>query len=70
MVRNILFILLLVVALVGCSDDDEPPAPKKYNLKILVTPDDGGTVSRSIYGPIVEGSKIQLQAGPSDNFRF
>ena len=70
MVKTILFTFLVVIAMIGCNDDDEPPVPKKYNLKILITPDDGGTVSRSIYGPIVEGATIQLQAGPSDNFSF
>ena len=71
MVKNILFGLLVIVALVSCNnDDDDPPVPKKYNLKILVTPGDGGTVSRSIYGPIIEGNTMQLQADPSDNFRF
>ena len=77
MVKNILFGLLVVVALVGCNqDDDEPDVPITYKFNISVTPDDGGTVYpvndnlSIIYGPIAEGTSVMLKASPSDSYYF
>ncbi|MFM1808677.1 MAG: Mannuronate-specific alginate lyase [Bacteroidota bacterium] len=68
--KNLLYTLLAVLALVSCSKEDEvvtPPAPNKYTLTI--TADTGGAVS-SPGGTYTEGSKITVTATPDGMYLF
>ena len=68
--KNLLYSLLAVLALVSCSKEDEvvtPPAPNKYTLTI--TADTGGAVS-SPGGTYNEGSKITITATPDGMYLF
>ena len=68
--KNALYSLLAILALVSCSKEEEvvaPPAPNKYTLTI--TADTGGSVS-SPGGTYNEGSKITVTATPDGMYLF
>ena len=58
-----------IILLNGCSDDDEPPVPSKYNLNIIISPNESGTVSPS-EGTYTNGTSIKLTGTPSNGYQF
>jgi len=68
--KNLLYTLLAVLALVSCAKEEEvvtPPAPKQYTLAISA--ETGGTVSTE-GGLYNEGSKITVTATPDGMYLF
>ena len=68
--KNLLYTLLAMLALVSCSKEEEvvtPPAAKQYTLTISA--EAGGTVSTE-GGLYNEGSKITVTATPDDMYLF
>ncbi|WP_299159428.1 LamG-like jellyroll fold domain-containing protein [uncultured Eudoraea sp.] len=66
MKHSVIKILILVLVLSSCSDDD---AIQRYNLNTTISPIEGGSVSPSS-GTFDSGETFTLIATPSENYDF
>ncbi|MBI9042077.1 VCBS repeat-containing protein [Lutibacter sp.] len=61
--------LLVFILFISCSKDVEPEIIPNYNLKVTVTPTDGGTVTPSD-GNYQTGTSVSVLATPSPEYIF
>ena len=61
--------LLVFFLFISCSKDIEPEVIPNYNLKVTVTPSEGGTVTPSD-GNYPSGSVVKLTGVPVEGWEF